>query len=94
MNLRAVIALVACSLIAAVAVAGEPPTPQAAARKAELDRKVGQQDAQVHKLQQDVASEEAKSRAAQQRGQQQDQTIEDLRRELKAAQAGQSGGSH
>lgn len=93
MNLRAA-ALVACCLIAAVAVAGESPTQQAAARKAEVDRKVDQQDAQVHKLQQDVAAEEAKSRAAQQRGQQQDQAIEDLRRQLKAAQASQSGGSH
>jgi uncharacterized protein YlxW (UPF0749 family) len=87
MIVRRAIALSLGCLIAAAAMAGDNPPAQAGKQKARLDRELDQQSAQVQKLQQDVAQQEAKSRAAAQRGQQQDQAIADLQRQLKEAQA-------
>ena len=92
MILRRAIALGIGCLIAAAAMAGDNPPVQAGKQKAGLDRQLDQQSTQVQKLQQDVARQEAKSQAATQRGQQQDQAIEDLRRQLKAAEAAKGQG--
>jgi uncharacterized protein YlxW (UPF0749 family) len=88
---RAIVLCIGC-LIAAAAMAGDNPPAQAGKQKTKLDRQLDQQGAQVQKLQQDVAQQEAKSHAAAERGQQQDQAIEDLRRQLKAAEAAKSQG--
>lgn len=92
MIVRRAIALGIGCLIAATAMAGDNPPAQAGKQKAKLDRQLDQQSAQVQKLQQDVAQQEAKSHAAAQRGQQQDQAIEDLQRQLKAAEAAKGQG--
>jgi uncharacterized protein YlxW (UPF0749 family) len=92
MIVRRAVALCIGCLIAAAAMAGDNPPAQADKQKAKLDRQLDQQSAQVQKLQQDVAQQEAKSHAAAQRGQQQDQAIEDLRRQLKEAEAAKGQG--
>lgn len=88
---RAIVLCIGC-LIAAAAMAGDNPPAQASKQKNRLDRQLDQQSTQVQKLQQDVAQQEAKSHAAAQRGQQQDQAIEDLQRQLKAAEAAKGQG--
>jgi uncharacterized protein YlxW (UPF0749 family) len=93
---RAIVLCIGC-LFAAAAMAGDnvpgPSGPAPAGKqKARLDRQLDQQSTQVQKLQQDVAQQEAKSHAATERGQQQDQAIEDLRRQLKAAEAAKGQG--
>jgi uncharacterized protein YlxW (UPF0749 family) len=92
MIVRRAIALAIGCLIAATAMAGDNAPASAGKQKAALDRQLDQQSAQVQKLQQDVARQEAKSHAAAQRGQQQDQAIEDLQRQLKAAEAARGKG--
>jgi uncharacterized protein YlxW (UPF0749 family) len=92
MIVRRAIALAIGCLIAATAMAGDNAPASAGKQKAALDRQLDQQSAQVQKLQQDVARQEAKSHAAAQRGQQQDQAIEDLQRQLKAAEAARGQG--
>ena len=92
MIVRRAIALCIGCLVAAAAMAGDNSPPPAGKQKARLDRQLDQQSAQVQKLQQDVAQQEAQSHAAAQRGQQQDQAIEDLRRQLKEAEAAKGSG--
>lgn len=92
MIVRRAIALCIGCLIAAAAMAGDHSPAQTGKQKNKLDRQLDQQSAQVQKLQQDVAQQEAKSHAAAQRGQQQDRAIEDLQRQLKAAEAAKGQG--
>jgi septal ring factor EnvC (AmiA/AmiB activator) len=60
-----------------------------AVRQAEkVNQRVTQHQAEVQRLQQDVNQQESASQQAAERLQQQDRTIAELRKQLKAAQAG------
>jgi peptidoglycan hydrolase CwlO-like protein len=74
--------------VSSVALADPPPASTAATQKAitNVNQRVVQNQAEVNHLQQDVGQQESASQQAAERLQQQDRTIEQLKRELKAAQ--------
>ena len=90
------IALSSALPLCADAFASQPhpqqPTRAAALSLHKVERRVQRDRSEVHRLQQDVAAQEAHSERATQRLQQQDQAISRLRKELEALQARQAAG--
>lgn len=75
----------------AAAVAGSPVTSGASRtpeRTAAVHRGIQRRSAEVARLQKDVAEQESRSRAAAARLSEQDRALEQLRRQLQAAEAG------
>jgi septal ring factor EnvC (AmiA/AmiB activator) len=89
-------ALYATLALCADACASQPspqqPTQAAASSLHKVERRVQRDRSEVHRLQRDVAAQEAHSQRATQRLQQQDQAISRLRKELEALQARQAAG--
>jgi septal ring factor EnvC (AmiA/AmiB activator) len=85
-----VLVLAGALLVSAVVLADPPPsTPSTASTQkavAGVNQRVAQHEAEVAHLQQDVGQQESATQQAAERLQQQDRTIEELKRELKAAQ--------
>jgi septal ring factor EnvC (AmiA/AmiB activator) len=84
-------------LVWAVALADPPPSGTSTTQKAiaGVNQRVAQNQTEVAHLQQDVGQQESASQQAAERLQQQDRTIEELKRELKAAQdAKKPAGGH
>jgi septal ring factor EnvC (AmiA/AmiB activator) len=75
-------------LLAWSAAWADPPssTSTSSPQAAHLNQRIAQHQAEVDHLQKDVGQQESASQQAAQRLQQQDQTIAELRQQLKAAQ--------
>jgi septal ring factor EnvC (AmiA/AmiB activator) len=85
-----VLVLASAFLVSVVALADPPPSASGAdsTQKAvtSVNQRVARHEAEVAHLQQDVGQQETASQQAAEHLQQQDRTIEELKRELKAAQ--------
>jgi septal ring factor EnvC (AmiA/AmiB activator) len=84
-----VLALAGALLVSAIVLADPPPsTSGTPTQKAvtSVNQRVVQHEAEVAHLQQDLGQQESASQQAAEHLQQQDRTIEELKRELKAAQ--------
>ena len=77
---------VALAALPAWAAAGEQPVP-----KAEAEQRVASKNAEVQRLQHDVASQEAKTEQADRKMEEQDRAIADLRRQLEALKSAKAG---
>jgi septal ring factor EnvC (AmiA/AmiB activator) len=84
---RIALVLVGSLWVSSVAWA-DPPSGNTATSPAtvHLNQRIAQHQAEVDHLQKDVGAQESTSQQAAERLQQQDRTIEELRRQLKAAQ--------
>jgi peptidoglycan hydrolase CwlO-like protein len=85
-----VLVLAGALLVSTVVLADPPPSASGAETTQKtvtsVNQRVAQHEAEVTHLQQDVGQQESATQQAAERLQQQDRTIEELKRELKAAQ--------
>jgi peptidoglycan hydrolase CwlO-like protein len=81
---RVLSGLALCAVIAVAPAWAASQGEGAGAPKAGVEREVAHKSAEVERLQRDVDAQEAKSRDADQKMQQQDQAIAELQRQLKA----------
>jgi TolA-binding protein len=80
--------LLGCLLATGLWAQSSPDTARVAAK---TNQDVARHQAEVQRLQQDVGRQESASQQAAERLQQQDRTIAELRKQLKAAQAASTG---
>ncbi|RDD83418.1 hypothetical protein DVJ77_02215 [Dyella tabacisoli] len=66
--------------------------PVSSAKQAKIEQQLAQRNAEIEQLRQDVKVQEAKSRETDQRLQQQDRTMADLRKQLSALNAAPDAG--